>query len=269
MTEIKCLDSGFVRLVDSMGDDAAIVQAARVSYGAGTKSISDDRGLIRYLMRNQHTSPLEMVEYKWHIKAPIFVARQWLRHRTANVNEISARYSVLKDDFYIPDLNDIEAQSKTNKQCRGGELEAIKRSKARCSIKDNSRKAYASYSDLLRSNVARELARVQLPTNVYTEWYWKIDLHNLFHFINLRTHSHAQKEIRVYAEAMYQMIKEHVPVACEAFEDYVRQSYRLSRMEIEVIRKALRSFDGYGILESYKNLTKREQEAFDKLVEDK
>ncbi len=199
---IKCLDKGFVRLVDSMGGDDAIVQAARVSYGQGTSKVSQDRGLIRYLMRHRHTTPFEMVEFKFHCKMPIFVARQWVRHRTANINEYSLRYSEARDEFYMPDPEHIQFQSALNKQGRMGEVPIELKQKVFDSFKEISERSFAIYSELNEAGVARELARSILPVNLYTEWYWKNDLHNLLHFVGLRSDSHAQYEIRVFSDAM-------------------------------------------------------------------
>jgi thymidylate synthase (FAD) len=238
--EIKCLDHGFVRLVDVMGDDSSIVQAARVSYGSGTKTVREDRGLIRYLMRHWHTTPFEMVEFKFHIKLPIFIARQWIRHRTANVNEYSGRYSIMKDDFYVPDLEQIRPQSENNKQ--GRSEEAFEPEKAK-QIQDNISKVqkdlYKDYENLLEDNFARELARINLPLSNYTEWYWKIDLHNLFHFLRLRIDSHAQYEIRVFAEAMAEVVKQIVPHAWEAFEDYRLNAANFSKPELNALKELL------------------------------
>jgi len=238
--EIPCLDKGFVRLVDVMGSDAAIVQAARVSYGAGTKQVSEDRSLIRYLLRHAHTTPFEMVEFKFHVKLPMFVARQWIRHRTANVNEYSGRYSIMKDEFYVPELDQVRFQSATNKQGRSeypmnpddaaAIIEQMTASQA---------EAYAEYEALLDKNVARELARITLPQSLYTEWYWKIDLHNLLHFLRLRLDSHAQYEIRVYAEALAECVRAVVPVAFEAFEDYVLHAVRFTRGERKALARLL------------------------------
>ncbi len=238
--EIQCLDKGFVRLIDVMGDDNSIVQAARVSYGAGTKRLSEDRGLIRYLLRHQHTTPFEMVEFKFHVKLPIFVARQWIRHRTANVNEYSGRYSEMKDEFYIPSLENIRPQSTMNKQGRSDETFPTDQAEA---ITDkfaaSQDQMYAEYRELLDLGVAREIARINLPVSNYTEWYWKIDLHNLLHFLKLRIDPHAQHEIRVYGEAIASIVKEIVPVAWEAFEDYSLHSLKLSRLEAKAISAML------------------------------
>ena len=234
--EFKCLNAGFVRLVDYMGGDESIVQAARVSYGKGTKSVHEDRGLVRYLMRHMHTTPFEMVELKFHVKLPIFVARQWIRHRTANVNEYSGRYSVMKDEFYIPEPLAIHRQSRRNKQGRAEEeVPAELRGKVLDILVAAQRQTYGEYSDMLDEDIARELARIHLPLSLYTEWYWKIDLHNLFHFLHLRLDPHAQHEIRIYGEAMAEITRKVVPVAWEAFEDYVLKAGTFSRLELSVL----------------------------------
>ena len=218
------LDHGFVRVVDYMGDDAAICQAARVSYGKGTKSVSNDTGLIRYLMRHWHSTPFEMCEVKFHVKLPVFVARQWIRHRTANVNEYSARYSILDREFYIPRAQDLAAQSTTNNQGRGDVLTGEEAERVLRILKDDAGRAYDHYEEMIgqegQQGLARELARMNLPANIYTQWYWKVDLHNLFHFLRLRADAHAQYEIRVYADAICEMVKDWVPAAYGAFEDY-------------------------------------------------
>ncbi|MBI3260189.1 MAG: FAD-dependent thymidylate synthase [Ignavibacteriae bacterium] len=238
--EIQCLDKGFVRLIDVMGDDNSIVQAARVSYGTGTKRLSEDRGLIRYLLRHQHTTPFEMVEFKFHIKLPIFIARQWIRHRTANVNEYSGRYSEMKDEFYVPSLENIRPQSTMNKQGRSDETFPTEQAEAIAEkFAASQDQMYAEYRELLDMGVAREIARINLPVSNYTEWYWKIDLHNLFHFLKLRIDSHAQYEIRVYGEAMASIVKGIVPVAWEAFEDYALHSLQFSRLEAKAIMSML------------------------------
>jgi thymidylate synthase (FAD) len=241
--EIPVLDHGFVALVDVMPRlvpegktaDSAIVQAARVSYGEGTKKVSEDRGLVRYLLRHRHTTPFEMVEFKFHVAMPIFVARQWIRHRTANVNEYSARYSIVPDRFYRPTNENVRKQSTTNRQ--GGE-EPIEVGTAEefLELLEDSEKLYERYLDLTEKGVARELARTALPVSVYTEWYWKCDLHNLFHFLSLRMDSHAQQEIRVFAEAMYDLIKPIVPVAAEAFEEYNLNGVFLTKLEMESLK---------------------------------
>lgn len=237
---IKCLDKGFVRLIDSMGDDEAIVQAARVSYGSGTKSYREDRGLIRYLMRNKHTSPFEMVEFKFHVKLPIFVARQWIRHRTANVNELSGRYSQMTDEFYLPDFSQIRHQSDNNKQGRSDvQLDGETADSVIQRMQQSHKQSYDEYQSYLQDDLARELARINLPLSTYTEWYWKIDLHNLFHFLKLRLDAHAQYEIRVYAEAIAEILRGIVPIAYEAFEDYNLYSKSFSRIELDFLKSAI------------------------------
>lgn len=238
---ISCLDHGFVRLIDYMGDDSAIVQAARVSYGKGTKSVSNDRGLLRYLIRNRHTSPFEMNEIKLHVKMPIFVARQWIRHRTANVNEVSARYSVLDKEFYLPAPKDMAVQSKNNKQGRGNVLKAEQSAIALNLLKQDALGAYDTYEKLLGEEfgLARELARMNLPVNWYTQWYWKIDLHNLLHFLSLRMDAHAQYEIRVFADAIGSLVADWVPLVWEAFQDYRLGGTFISKQEIEILRLTL------------------------------
>lgn len=241
---IDCLDKGFVRLIDVMGDDAAIVQAARVSYGSGTKKVLEDRGLIRYLLRHAHTTPFEMVEFKFHVKLPIFVARQWIRHRTANVNEYSGRYSEMKDEFYTPNPSDIRPQSVLNKQGRSEEtLPDGMAEQAANAFKAGQDEAYAQYQEFLEQGIAREIARINLPVSNYTEWYWKIDLHNLFHFLRLRIDSHAQYEIRVFAEAIAELVKPFVPHAWEAFEDYVLNAHRMTAPELKVMKHLLESME--------------------------
>ena len=236
---IKCLDIGFVRLVDSMGGDDAIVQAARVSYGQGTSKVSQDRGLIRYLMRHRHTTPFEMVEFKFHCKMPIFVARQWVRHRTANINEYSLRYSEARDEFYFPDPEHIQFQSALNKQGRSGEVPLELKQKVLDYFKEISERSFTMYQELNEAGIARELARSLLPVNIYTEWYWKNDLHNLLHFIGLRSDSHAQYEIRVYSDAMAVSVKAVAPFAWEAYQDYVVHGMRFSRIEQNLLEKQL------------------------------
>ncbi|MEK9827540.1 MAG: FAD-dependent thymidylate synthase [Rhodospirillales bacterium] len=249
---LPVLDHGFVRVVDYMGDDAAIVQAARVSYGKGTRQASQDEGLIRYLMRHRHTSPFEMCEIKLHVKLPMFIARQWIRHRTANVNEYSARYSILDKEFYVPAADQLAVQSSINNQGRG---EAINRNDAEKILdlmKSDAAQAFNSYEQLINSDadgkpvdaerpaLARELARIGLPLSTYTQWYWKTDLHNLFHFMALRADSHAQYEIRVYADVIRDIANRWVPLASKAFEDYRLHGVELSRDAIEVVRRRLR-----------------------------
>ncbi len=239
-TELPVLDKGFVRLVDYLGGDSRIVQAARVSYGEGTKTVREDRALIHYLMRHAHTSPFEQVILTFHAKMPIFVARQWVRHRTARLNEISGRYSVMKDEFYVPDAEAIRAQSKLNKQGREVEPQTpeVARRAVELIVRDQGN-AYASYEEMLGDDIARELARINLPLSLYTEWYWQIDLHNLFHFIRLRADAHAQHEIRVYAEALAQCARAVAPAAYEAFEEHVLGGARFSAGEMEGLRVML------------------------------
>jgi thymidylate synthase (FAD) len=241
--EVKVHDHGLVALVDVMPRlvpvgktaDAAIVQAARVSYGQGTKQVNEDRGLIRYLARHRHSTPFEMVEFKFHHVMPIFVARQWIRHRTANVNEYSARYSVVRDRFYHPTTGHIRQQSSANRQ-GGGEPVDEMTSKEFLGYLKELEANYAKYEQFIEKGIAREMARVVLPVNVYTEWYWKIDLHNLFHFLSLRMDPHAQQEIRDYATAMFELVRPIVPIAAEAFLDYNMGGAHLTRLEIEALR---------------------------------
>ncbi|MCA8879207.1 MAG: FAD-dependent thymidylate synthase [Rhodobacteraceae bacterium] len=237
------LDHGFVRVVDYMGDDAAIVQAARVSYGAGTRHSRDDEGLIRYLMRHWHSTPFEMCEIKLHVKLPVFVARQWIRHRTANVNEYSARYSILDREFYIPAPEHLAAQSTVNNQGRGAVLEGDEAARVLEILKSDSTRAYDHYEAMLNQDgqqgLARELARMNLPANIYTQWYWKVDLHNLFHFLRLRADAHAQYEIRVYAETICRIVADWVPAAWRAFEDYRLGGATLSAKALEAVRRML------------------------------
>jgi thymidylate synthase (FAD) len=243
-TAIPVLDHGFVRLIDYMGDDGAIVQAARVSYGAGTKHARDDAGLIRYLMRHWHSTPFEMCEIKLHVKLPVFVARQWIRHRTANVNEYSARYSILDREFYIPEPDALAAQSTVNSQGRGAVLEGAEAARVLETLKSDAARAYDHYQAMLsqegQQGLARELARMNLPANIYTQWYWKVDLHNLFHFLRLRADAHAQYEIRVYAEAICDVVKDWVPAAWGAFEDYRLGGVTLSARGVDCLRRMLK-----------------------------
>lgn len=238
--ELQVLDQGFVRLVDYLGGDARIVQSARVSYGEGTTSFRRDRGLIRYLMEHRHTSPFEQVILTFHAKMPIFVARQWIRHRTARLNEISGRYSVMKEEFYVPEPGDIRYQSETNRQGRSAEeVPPELQQKVIDLLKNDQAAVYANYQQMIDDGIARELARINLPLSLYTEWYWQIDLHNLFHFLELRRELHAQWEIRQYADRMAEITKAVAPVAYEAFEDFVLHGARFSKREIEVIRDML------------------------------
>jgi thymidylate synthase (FAD) len=249
---ILVLDHGFVRVVDYMGDDAAVVQAARVSYGKGTRKVSEDRGLINYLMRHRHTTPFEMCEIKYHVKLPIFVARQWIRHRTANVNEYSARYSILDKEFYIPAPDQLATQSRSNRQGRGATLEGDEAQRVLQLLRADAERCYADYIEMLneddegnvvdanRRGLARELARMNLTLNVYTQWYWKIDLYNLLHFLGLRADAHAQYEIRAYAVAMLETVKRWVPLVCEAFMEYQMGGAHLSAKGLEVVKRLVR-----------------------------
>ena len=238
--EIRVLDHGFVRLVDYLGGDERIVQAARVSYGAGTKSVRQDRGLIQYLMKHHHTSPFEQVVLTFHVKLPIFVARQWIRHRTARLNEVSARYSVMSDEFYLPASEDIRYQSTDNKQGRSAaEVPAALQERVLELLQRGQVEAYRSYEGLIGDDVARELARVNLPLSLYTQWYWQIDLHNLFHFLKLRLDAHAQLEIRRYAEALSTLSRAVAPLAHEAFEEHVLHAGQFSRSELAALRVML------------------------------
>ena len=242
-TPIPVLDHGHIRVIDYMGDDAAIVQAARVSYGKGTKSVSNDEGLIRYLMRHWHSTPFEMCEVKLHVKLPVFVARQWIRNRTANVNEYSARYSILDREFYIPAPEHLAAQSSVNNQGRGEVLEGAEAERVLRLLTDDAMRAYDHYEDMLSTDgqkgLARELARMNLPANIYTQWYWKVDLHNLFHFLRLRADAHAQYEIRAYAEAISDVVKDWVPIAYAAFEDYRMGGAQLSGKALAALKRML------------------------------
>ena len=268
---IPVLDHGFVRVVDYMGDDASIVQAARVSYGRGTRKAHEDRGLIRYLLRHNHTTPFEMCEIKLHCKLPIFVARQWIRHRTANVNEYSARYSIMDREFYIPDPNQMGVQSSANRQGRGKSL-SNKRARAILRmLRQDASRCYDHYEEMLNVDrsgqpidekepgLARELARINLTLSYYTQWYWKIDLHNLFNFLGLRLDSHAQEEIRAYAKAIGDLTRRWVPNAWEAFRDYRVDAVRFSRAEREVLNAML---TGKTPDMNSSGLSKREQEEF-------
>jgi thymidylate synthase (FAD) len=245
------LDHGFVRVIDYMGDDAAIVQAARVSYGRGTRRVSEDAGLIRYLMRHRHSTPFEMCEIKYHVKLPIFVARQWIRHRTANVNEYSARYSILDREFYIPAPEHLAAQSSANRQGRGDVLAGEEAAHVLNLLREDATRTYDHYAEMLnedeagaardpsRQGLARELARMNLTLNTYTQWYWKTDLHNLFNFLSLRADAHAQYEIRAYAEVMLETVAAWVPVASQAFRDYRLGAVTLSAQMLAAVRRML------------------------------
>jgi thymidylate synthase (FAD) len=263
----KVLDHGFIRVIDYMGNDSAIVQAARVSYGVGTKKLNQDKGLIQYLIRHRHTTPLEMCEIKFHIKLPIFIARQWIRHRTANVNEYSARYSILGKDFYVPDHDQCAVQSKTNMQGRGDILSKSEAEKVRKLLIEDAERCYVNYQDLLNEDMdgntidenkprlTRELARMNLTLNYYTEWYWKIDLHNLLHFLSLRGDSHAQYEIRVYAQVMLELVKKWVPFVYEAFEEYYLHGSHVSRKGLQVVKDLIA---GKEVNQESSGMTKRE-----------
>src|SRR5271166_2604203 len=248
---VPVLNHGFIRVVDYMGDDEAIVQAARVSYGRGTRRTSEDQGLINYLMRHRHTTPFEMCEIKYHVKLPIFVARQWIRHRTANVNEYSARYSILDNEFYVPAPEHLAAQATTNRQGREQVLDGAAARRVLDLLRGAAERAYAGYAELLnedaagapidpaRPALARELARINLSLGFYTQWYWKIDLHNLMHFLSLRVDPHAQYEIRAYAEAMLGTLARWVPMTHAAFLEYRMNAALISATGLEVIRRLL------------------------------
>jgi len=250
---ISVLDHGFIRVIDYMGDDAAVVQAARVSYGAGTKKVREDAGLINYLMRHRHTSPFEMCELKLHAKMPIFVAREWVRHRVANLNEISGRYSILDNEFYLPAPEQLGTQSRSNRQGRGETITGPESLRVLEILREDAERSYSHYEEMLneniagdtldpaRSGLARELARMNLSVNFYTQWYWKIDLHNLLHFLNLRTDARAQYEIRVYADAILEVVKQWVPLTYAAFIDYRMGAYELSAKSLAVVRRMLRN----------------------------
>ncbi|MEO0864534.1 MAG: FAD-dependent thymidylate synthase [Pseudomonadota bacterium] len=243
-TAHNVLDHGFIRVIDYMGDDAAICQAARVSYGKGTKSVQNDEGLIRYLMRHWHSTPFEMCEIKLHVKLPVFVARQWIRHRTANVNEYSARYSILDREFCIPAPDALAAQSVVNNQGRGEALSGEEADRVLNYLRDDAMRCYDHYEEMIsddgQQGLARELARMNLPANIYTQWYWKVDLHNLFHFLRLRADAHAQYEIRVYADAICEVVKDWVPAAYGAFEDYRMGGATLSATALACIGRMLK-----------------------------
>lgn len=259
---IEVLDHGFVYLVDYMGDDLSIEQAARTSYGPGTKKSTNSTGLIRYLIRHRHTSPVEMVDLKFHLKMPIFVARQWMRHRTASINEMSARYSILPDEFYIPAIDNLNEQSVVNNQGRGEALPAMKACAIQQTFMADSERAYAHYEQMMHSyNVARETARGNLPVSIYTEFYWKINLHNLLHFLNLRLDSHAQYEIRVYAEALEKIVADGWPIAYQAFSDYVKNAITFSDKEIVALSRMLGDL-GLESVDAADNLTEREKQEF-------
>jgi len=264
---LPVLDHGFVRVIDYMGDDAAVVQAARVSYGRGTRRVSEDQGLINYLMRHRHTTPFEMCEIKYHVKLPIFIARQWIRHRTANVNEYSARYSILDKEFYIPASDQLGVQSRSNRQGRGAVLEGDEAARVFEMLRDDAEQTYAHYQEMLNENdagevidesrkgLARELARMNLTLNFYTQWYWKTDLHNLLHFLSLRADPHAQWEIRAYADVMLDTVKRWVPAVYAAFMDYRMGSANLSAKGLAAVKAML---SGEAVTQESSGLSKRE-----------
>jgi len=263
------LDHGLIRVIDYMGDDAAICQAARVSYGRGTKAVSNDEGLIRYLMRHWHSTPFEMCEVKFHVKLPVFVARQWIRHRTANVNEYSARYSILDREFYIPAPDALAAQSTVNNQGRGELLEGDEAARVLDILKTDAARAYDHYESMLstegQKGLARELARMNLPANIYTQWYWKTDLHNLFHFLRLRADVHAQYEIRVYAQVMCEIVADWVPLAYKAFADYRMGGVNLSATAMECVRRMLK---GETVTQENSGMSKGEWREFEGVIKD-
>lgn len=268
---ISVLDHGFVRVVDYMGTDSSVVQAARLSYGVGTKQVNQDRGLINYLMRHLHTTPFEMCEIKFHIKLPIFVARQWIRHRTANVNEYSGRYSILDNEFYLPMKENLSAQSKQNRQGREERLSDEQAHRVLQIFKDDAQRCYENYEAMLNEDLegnvidenkaclARELARMNLTLNYYTQWYWKIDLHNLMHFLKLRADPHAQYEIRVYAQIMLDIVKAWVPLCYEAFMEYKMNAVWLSATAQKVIQRMLQ---GESVTQENSGLNPREWREF-------
>jgi thymidylate synthase (FAD) len=272
---IPVLDHGFIRVVDYMGSDAAIVQAARVSYGRGTKKVNEDAGLINYLMRHRHTTPFEMCSIKFHIKLPIFVARQWIRHRTAKVNEYSARYSILDKEFYIPAPEQLGAQSKKNRQGKGELLEGREAERVLALLRQDSEQVYDHYSEMLnedeagnvrnesRKGLARELARMNLTLNYYTQWYWKIDLHNLLHFLSLRADAHAQYEIRAYADAMMDVVKRWVPAAYDAFRNYRMGGAEVSAKGLAAIRRMIK---GEPVTQESSGMSKGEWNEFQALL---
>jgi thymidylate synthase (FAD) len=264
---LPVLDHGFVRVLDYMGDDGAVVQAARVSYGKGTRKVLEDQGLINYLMRHRHSTPFEMCEIKYHVKLPIFVARQWIRHRTANVNEYSARYSILDREFYVPEPEHLAAQATTNRQGRGDVLTGDDNARVLNLLREDAERNYAHYQEMLnvddngdvlddsRTGLARELARMNLSLNYYSQWYWKIDLHNLLHFLSLRADAHAQFEIREYADVMMDTVKKWVPQTFAAFQDYRMGGVNLSAKGLEIVKRML---DAEDVTQPDSGLSKRE-----------
>ncbi len=272
---LSVLDHGFVRVIDYMGDDSAIVQAARVSYGKGTKKVNEDAGLINYLMRHRHSTPFEMCEIKFHVKLPIFVARQWIRHRTANVNEYSARYSILDREFYIPSPEHLASQSKSNRQGRGDLVEGMEAARVFKLLKEDSAQVYEHYIEMLNEDdegnkikesnkgLARELARMNLTLNYYTQWYWKIDLQNFMHFLSLRADAHAQYEIRAYADVMLDVLKRWAPITYEAFMNYRVGGASISAKGLKAIRAML---DGKQITQEASGMSKGEWNEFQELL---
>ncbi len=272
---IPVLDHGFIRVIDYMGDDAAVVQAARVSYGKGTKKVNEDAGLINYLMRHRHTTPFEMCEIKFHIKLPIFVARQWIRHRTANVNEYSARYSILDREFYIPAPQQLAAQSTSNRQGRGNLVEGQEAARVFELLKSDSEQVYDHYIEMLNEDdkgsvineekrgLARELARMNLTLNYYTQWYWKVDLHNLMHFLSLRADAHAQYEIRVYADAMLDVLKKWLPITHDAFMNYRVGGATISAKGLSALHRMLR---GENVTQANSGMSKGEWNEFTTVI---
>ena len=270
------LDHGFIRVIDYMGTDSAIVQAARVSYGKGTRKVNEDAGLINYLMRHRHTTPFEMCEIKFHIKLPIFIARQWIRHRTANVNEYSGRYSIMDKEFYIPAPEQLAAQSQSNRQGRGDTLAGAEAARVLNLLKEDATKVYEHYEEMLNEDIvgnvvdesktglARELARMNLTLNYYTQWYWKIDLQNLMHFLSLRADSHAQYEIRVYAEKMLEIVKAWVPLTHSAFMDYRVGGAALSSKGLAIVKRMI---GGEKITQEQSGLSKGEWRELMKTLE--
>jgi thymidylate synthase (FAD) len=270
------LDHGFIRVIDYMGNDSAVVQAARVSYGKGTKKRTEDRGLIHYLLRHSHTTPFEMCEIKFHVKLPIFVARQWIRHRTANVNEYSMRYSILDKEFYIPYPEHLASQSSLNRQGQGEILAPEYARYVMDLLQEDAERVYGHYEELLNEDgtgnpldpqkdcLARELARMNLTLNFYTQWYWKIDLHNLMHFLALRADSHAQYEIRAYAEIMLTLLDRWVPLTYEAFIHYRKEGARFSKNGVNTLKKLLK---GDPVTQETSGMSKREWQEFTELLD--
>jgi len=259
MKEYQVLDKGFIRIVDLMGTDDSVVQAARISYGKGTKTVQDDRNLIRYLMRNRHTTPFEMCSIKVHVKAPIFVVRQWFRHRTAKINEYSARYSEMKDEFYYPSIEMLQKQSLSNKQCSSGTFSQAEYDEIIASMKELCELSYSKYKDLLTRGVARETARGILPVNIYTEFYWKMDAHNFMHFLKLRCEEYSQQEIRAYAVTLREIFSQWMPITYEAFMDYIVKSKSYSSVERELLDQCIDKDKFASLVSADTRLSKREK----------